>query len=110
VSAVSYQSILGGPLGARQQSTTFVALPEDAIATRRKEATRTVSTAVSRRQARWLREVAGVSGKGIDEAAVVRALVDLGMQLDVEWELLAGGAAVREAVRRSVRVARPDAP
>ena len=87
-----------------------MALPPGAIATRRKEATRTVSIPVSKRQARWLREVAEVSGKGIDEGAVVRALIDLGGELDVAWELLAGGTSVREAVQRSVRVRRSGAP
>ncbi len=110
MSAVSYQSILGGSQGGRGEPATFVALPQGAIATRRKDATRSMSIPVSKRQARWLREVAEVSGKGIDEGAVVRALIDLGGELDVEWELLAGGASVREAVRRSVRVRRSETP
>lgn len=101
---VSYQSMLGargdGPAGA------YVRLGETAIATRRKDARRTVEVALSKPQARWLREAVALSGAGIDEGAVLRALVDLGMELEIDWAMLAGGKALRAAVRESVMVRR----
>lgn len=102
---VSYQAILGGPAGRR--AAAFVPLPDDAIATPAKKATKTVGVAVSKKQREWLDQVAAESGRGIDRDAVVRALIDLGRELDVDWALLAGDDAMRAAVRHSVRVRRP---
>ncbi len=87
--------------------SVYVRLGEDAITTRRKEARREATVALSKAQRRWLREVSELSGAGVDEGAVLRALVDLGMQLDIDWTALAGGKALRRAVRESVMVRRP---
>lgn len=102
---VSYQAMLrrdveAAPLGG------YVSLRPEAIATRRKSADRDVNVTVSKAQRRWLREVEELSGRGIDRAAVVRALLDLGMELEVDWAVLAGGKALRAAVREAVLVRR----
>jgi hypothetical protein len=36
----------------------------------------------------------------------VRALVDLGMELEIDWAMLAGGKSLRAAVREAVLVRR----
>ncbi len=102
MSEVSYQSILAP--AARADGGTFAPLPPGAVATRRKQATKTATVSLSKAQLAWLDHVAAVSGRGIDRDAVVRALVDVGRHLDVDWALLAGGAAMRAAVRDAVRV------
>ena len=99
---VSYRGILGtGP--AR---STYVRLGPDAITTRRKDARKNVTVPISAAQARWLREVRELSGTGVDEGAVIRALIDLGMELDVDWPLVAGGKMLRRSVRDAVMVRR----
>ena len=104
---VSYQAMLEGfPAGP---GSTYVRLDGTAITTRRKDAGREITVAISKAQARWLRDVEELSGRGIDGAAVVRALVDLGMELDVDWAVLAGGKSLRAAVREAVMVRRPPA-
>jgi len=87
----------------------YVRLGDGAIGTRRKDATREATVALSKGQRGWLREVTALSGSGVDEAAVVRALVDLGMELEIDWAVLAGGASLRQAVRESVMVRRRTA-
>ena len=103
---VSYQGMLdhrpGGGGGG-----VYVRLGADTIATRRKDARRTIKVSVSPAQQRWLREVEGITGDGIDADMVVRALIDLGMELDIDWPLLARGKVLRAAVRESVMVHRP---
>lgn len=105
---VSYQSMLGGPAedGTSGPGGVYVRLGEGAIGTRRKDARREVTVALSKPQARFLREATALSGSGIDEAAVLRALVDLGMELDLDWAVLASGKSLRRAVRESVMVRR----
>ncbi|MCB0882815.1 MAG: hypothetical protein KDC33_11455 [Thermoleophilia bacterium] len=103
---VSYQAILGGD--ANRRAPRFAALGDDAIATPAKKATKSLTVAVSKKQRAWLDQVAAESGRGIDRDAVVRALIDLGRELDVDWALLAGDDAMRAAVRHSVRVRRAD--
>ncbi len=102
---VSYQAMLGdeeeGPRGG-----AFEALDEEAIATRNRDAKRELTVRLSKAQVQWLREVEELAGQGIDASAVVRALVDLGRELDVDWTVLARGPELREAVRRSVLVRR----
>jgi hypothetical protein len=102
---VSYQSMLGEPAGGPAGS--YVRLGDAAIGTRRKDARREVAVALSKPQRRWLREAVELSGPDIDEGAVLRALVDLGMELDIDWAVLARGRALRAAVRESVMVRRP---
>jgi hypothetical protein len=103
VSRVSYQGMLGGPA---PEGGVYVRLGPDAITTRRKDARRSLTVAVSAPQARWLREVVDVTGDRVDADAVVRALIDLGMELDVDWPLIARAKALRAAVRESVMVRR----
>jgi hypothetical protein len=99
---VSYQTFLTdvGRLGAER----FVPLPPGALATRRKDADRKLTVRVSKQQARWLEHIEGITGKGIDTDAVIRALIDLGRELDVDWAMLASAGALREAVAEAVRV------
>jgi hypothetical protein len=102
MSEVSYQTFLTdiGRLGAER----FVPLAPGALATRRKDADRKLTVRISKQQARWLEHIDGITGKGIDADAVVRALIDLGRELDVDWAMLAGAPSVREAVADAVRV------
>lgn len=101
---VSYQSMLGEP--GRAPAGVYVRLGESAIATRRKAARRDLTVTVSKPQSRWLRDAVDLSGSGIDESAIVRALVDLGMELEIDWAVLATGTGLRAAVRESVMVRR----
>lgn len=106
---VTYQAMLGDPTPAEdgpgvRGGPRYVPLGDGAITTRRKDAKASVSVKVSKAQRRWLREVAEVTGGDVDEDAVVRALIDLGRELPVDWPLIAGGGALRTAVRESVRV------
>jgi hypothetical protein len=104
---VSYQSVLGAPTG--EPAAVYVRLGDTAIRTKRKAARKEVTVALSKAQSRWLREALALSGPDIDEGAVLRALVDLGMELDIDWAVLARGNALREAVRQSVMVRRRTA-
>jgi hypothetical protein len=99
---VTYQAMLGAPAGA--PAGTYVRLGDGAITTRRKDARKEIAVAVSKSQRRWLREATELSGVGIDEGQIVRALIDLGMQLDLDWAVIASGTALRGAVRESVMV------
>lgn len=102
---VSYQGMLGA--GVEPPAAVYVRLGEDAITTRRKEARAEVRVEISKAQARWLKDAVDMSGPGIDEGQVLRALVDLGMELDVDWAVIVRGKALRAAVRESVMVRRP---
>lgn len=99
MSPVSYQAMLPGE--DEGSATTFEPLPVSAVATRRKDARTTITVRVSKAQRAWLREVADISGKGIDEDVVARALIDVGRELPIDWALLAGAKSAREAVRTS---------
>lgn len=101
---VTYQSMLGEPGG--DDGAVYVRLGDAAIRTRRKDARKEIAVALSKPQRRWLREAGELSGDGIDEGQIVRALIDLGMELDVDWAMLASGRALREAVREAVMVRR----
>jgi hypothetical protein len=105
VRRVSYQGILGDPPDGPGQGV-YVRLGPGAIGTRRKHARRDLTVALSKAQDRWLREAVALSGPGIDEGAILRALIDLGMELEIDWPVLARGKALREAVRDSVMVRR----
>jgi hypothetical protein len=104
VRRVSYQSMLGGPPGG--DGGVYVRLGDSAISTRRKDSRRDVTVALSKPQVRWLREATALSGSGIDEGAILRAMVDVGMELDLDWAVLASGKSLRQAVRESVMVRR----
>ncbi len=101
---VSYQSVLGAPTGP--PAAVYVRLGEDAIRTKRKDARREVTVSLSKPQVGWLKEALALSGPDIDEGAVIRALVDLGIELDIDWAVLASGKGLRAAVRESVMVRR----
>jgi hypothetical protein len=105
VTRVSYQSMLGEP-GDGRPAAVYVRLGKGAIATRRKDARKELVVALSKPQARWLRQAAELSGSGIEEGQVLRALVDLGMELELDWPMLASGKSLRLAVRESVMVRR----
>jgi hypothetical protein len=102
LSEVSYQTFLAD--AGLAGSAPFVALPPDALATRRKDASRRLDVRISKRQAKWLDHVENVTGAGIDADAVVRVLIDLGRELDIDWAMTAGAPALRAAVRDAVRV------
>ena len=116
MSRVSYQSFLDGGTGMGA-AATFRPLTDDDVSTRKKNASRELTVAISKKQARWLREVDEISGRGVDAGAIVRAMLDVVTHLDVDWALIAGGSSVRAAVRHSLLVrepttsgATPDAP
>jgi len=102
VSRVSYQGALDG----RGGEGVYVRLGPDAIGTRRKDASVRLKATVSKGQRRWLEEVVALTGGNVDADAVVRALLDLGMELDVDWPLIARTRMLRAAVRESVMVRR----
>lgn len=101
---VTYQAILPSP--AEAPPASWRALGTDAIDTRRRDADRKVTVRLSKAQARWLRDAERLAGTGADAEAILRALVDLGRQLEVDWSAIDGGGALREAVRRAVLVRR----
>ena len=104
---VSYQSVLGAD--THEITGVYVRLGDEAIATRRKAARHEVTFEVSKAQRRWLKDAVSLSGEPIDEGAVLRALVDLGMELEIDWPVIASGKALRAAVRESVMVRRRTA-
>ena len=75
----------------------FAALDQDAIDTRKRDAKVRVSVDLSKRQARWLRTAGGG-----DTDAIIRALVDLGMELHIDWSAVTKPADLRTAVREAV--------
>lgn len=101
MSRVSYQAILEG---AAPEDGDYVALPKEAVATRRKDANTKVRVRVSDAQREWLEEITEMSGRGVDEGAIVRALLDVGMSLDVDWPFVAGGRELRKSVRDAIRI------
>lgn len=101
---VSYQAVLGEP-GAGP-SSVYVRLGESAIGTRSKDARVEVRVQLAKAQTRWLDEVVVLTGPDIDRDAVVRALVDLGMELEIDWAVIARGKGLRAAVREAVMVRR----
>lgn len=111
---VSYQAILSGDVGPPISGVTpgsaFVALRPGAIATRPKDATRALTVKISRDQRGWLREVEKASGGAAAADTVVRAMLDLAQELDVDWTATRGGSALRQAVADAVQVRRPTPP
>jgi hypothetical protein len=101
---VSYQSALGAT--AQETTGVYVRLGEETIATRRKAARDEVRFEISKAQRRWLKDAVSHSGEAIDEGAVLRALVDLGMELEIGWSSISKGKALRQAVRDSAMVRR----
>jgi hypothetical protein len=77
----------------------FEALDADAIDTRKRDAKVRFAVDLSKRQARWLKN----AGTG-DADAVIRALVDLGMQLNIDWHAVKTSGDLRAAVREAVLI------
>jgi hypothetical protein len=101
---VSYQSMLGAEVP--EPAGVYVRVGDGVIGTRRKDARREVTVEISTPQRRWLKDAIELSGPDIDEGAVLRALIDLGMELEIDWAVIARGKALRAAVRESVMVRR----
>lgn len=101
---ISYQSALGAD--APEPTGVYVRLGDEAIATRRKAARHEVTFEVSKAQRRWLKDAVSLSGEPIDQGAVLRALVDLGMELEIDWTTISKGKGLRQAVRESAMVRR----
>lgn len=102
MSRVTYQVPMDGPHPAPAPPPAFRPVDADAIVTRRKDAKATVSVGVSRAQARWLRRFDQPGRPGGD--AVIRALVDLAMDLEVDWARVDGASALRAEIRDAVLV------
>ena len=106
---VSYQSVLGAEAGRPRRASTCAwarapSHPPQGRAARR-------SPSRSRRpSAAGCATPIELSGPDIDEGAVLRALVDLGMELEIDWAVIARGKALRAAVRESVMVRRRATP
>jgi hypothetical protein len=105
VTRVSYQGMLDR---TPRHGGVYARLGPETIATRRKDSRARITATVSEAQKRWLTEVSELTGDGVDADAVLRALIDLGMELDIDWPLIAQGKMLRAAVRASVMVHRPD--
>jgi hypothetical protein len=75
----------------------FEALDADAIDTRKRDAKVHFAVDVSRRQARWLKNAG-------DADAIIRALVDLGMELRIDWNAVKTSGDLRAAVRDAVLI------
>lgn len=101
---VTYQAALGGAGG--QPTGVYVRLGEEAISTRRKAARHEVTVELSKAQRRWLKGAVARSGDSVDEGAILRALVDLGAELEIDWPTVTRGGELRQAVRESVMVRR----
>ncbi len=101
---VSYQTALGtaGP----EPAAVYVRLGDDAIPTRRKAARHAVTVELSKAQRRWMKDAVARSGEPIDEGAILRALVDLGTELEIDWPAVTRGGELRQAVREAVMVRR----
>jgi hypothetical protein len=99
--------MLDGPGG--RAAGRFVPLGDQAIPTRRKDATVRVTVALSKPQATWLRQAERDSGGAVDASAVVRALVDLGRELELDWAAVGSVRELRDAVRAAVMVRRGGA-
>ena len=77
----------------------FEALDSDAIDTRTRDAKVRFAVDLSKRQARWLKTACAG-----DADAVIRALVDLGMQLHIDWSAVKTSGDLRAAVREAVLI------
>ena len=98
MSRVSYQVAFDRP-DAMQPA--FEALDPDTIDTRKRDAKVRIAVDLSKRQARWLK----TAGAGdADAGAVIRALVDLGMQLHIDWNAVKTSGDLRAAVREAVLI------
>ena len=100
MSRVSYRVMLDG---APARVPAGRQLDPDAIGTRRRDATARVQAHLSKRQVRWLRTTSSSSG-GIEPEDILRALVDLAMELEVGWQAVTRPTELRDAIRDSVLI------
>jgi hypothetical protein len=99
MSRVSYQ------VGSEQGTVAgpqYAPLPGDAIGTRKRDATVRTSVDVSKRQARWLKTVTNDSAADTD--AIMRALLDLAMELHLDWSAITRPTELRDAIRAAVLI------
>ena len=104
MSRVSYRVMLDGAPGT---PPAFRRLDPDAIDTRRRDATIRVQAHLSKRQVRWLRDAASESG-GVDPEDIIRAVVDLAMELEIHWPGVTRPTELRDAIRESVLIRHTD--
>ncbi len=100
MSRVTYRVMLDSAPGPRP---TFRQLDAEAIGTRRRDATVRAQVSLSKRQVRWLRGAAAKGG-GLHPEDIIRAAVDLAMELDVDWSSMARPTDLRDAVRGAVLI------
>jgi len=89
--------------GAPGTPPAFRQLDPGAIDTRRRDATVRAQAHLSKRQVRWLRN-ASSSGGGVDPEDIVRAVVDLAMELEIDWTAVTRPAELRDLIRDSVLI------
>jgi|GEM_PF-4414344 hypothetical protein len=108
MSNVSYQTFLAdsGLAGAPQ----FAPLPQDTFTPAKKDADRTLKIRVTKRQEKWLQKIDDITGKGVDTDAVLRTLIDLARQLDIDWAMTASVDALRDEIRDAVRIRHTTTP
>jgi hypothetical protein len=100
MSRVSYRVMLDRAPGMQ---AAFRQLQPDAIDTRRRDATVRAQAHLSKRQVRWLREASSTSG-GVEPEDIIRAVVDLAMELEIHWPDVTRPTELREAIRHSVLI------
>jgi tRNA A37 N6-isopentenylltransferase MiaA len=99
MSRVSYRVMLDGAPGT---PPAFRQLDPGAIDTRRRDATVRAQAHLSKRQVRWLRNAS--SSGGVDPEDIVRAVVDLAMELEIDWTAVTRPTELRDAIRGSVLI------
>ena len=104
MSRVSYQVAFDRPDSV---PPAFEALDSGAIDTRKRDAKVRIAVDLSKRQARWLKTVTSNSD-AIDAPAVIRALVDLGSELHIDWAAVRKPADLRAAVQQAVLIRRDN--
>ncbi len=104
MSRVSYQVAFDRPDAA---APAFEALDPNAIDTRKRDGVVRVPVDLSKRQMRWLRQVDARAGAA-DASALIRALVDFGMELHIDWRTVRKPADLRAAIRESVLIRRRE--
>jgi hypothetical protein len=102
VSRVSYQLPPDEAPERAPGPASWRPVTRDAVVTRRRDATTTLRVELSREQARWLRRVAEEGGATPD--GLVRGLVDLAMDLEIDWSSLTSARDLREALTDAVMV------
>lgn len=100
MSSVSYRVMLDHAPGS---PAAFRPPHPDAIDTRRRDATVRAQTHLSKRQIRWLRDAASKS-RGVDPEDIIRAMVDLAMELEIHWPGITRPTELRDTIRDAVLI------